>query len=128
MEPKVLLLLICLGLLFLTVSGLAKEKDQAERRAKSFLHDLNENIMRRNNMRRIEHLCTTDDKCRYGDGDCNWGAACVDELVCGDNNCKTMNPARSEYAWDDDCCTTASHEEWHEDLQEGQEEQQEEQR
>merc|ERR1712059_185480 len=43
------------------------------------------------------------DACAYGEGDCNHGHNCKAGLVCGDNNCRHMNP-NGGYGMKDDCC------------------------
>ena len=47
--------------------------------------------------------CTTENRCKEGDGDCDYDGQCQDGLVCGRDNCLDMNPGSqfSQYA---DCC------------------------
>eukprot|EP01064_Diplonema_japonicum_P018641 TRINITY_DN2733_c1_g1_i5.p1 TRINITY_DN2733_c1_g1~~TRINITY_DN2733_c1_g1_i5.p1 ORF type:complete len:355 (+),score=54.39 TRINITY_DN2733_c1_g1_i5:54-1067(+) len=44
-------------------------------------------------------------QCKLGEGDCDTDSECVDGLVCGHNNCKTMHPAEADlYMPLADCC------------------------
>ena len=47
--------------------------------------------------------CSSSNKCGIGEGDCDKDSHCADNLVCGDDNCKSFDSAWSSSR---DCCTT----------------------
>ena len=47
--------------------------------------------------------CTTENRCKGGDGDCDYDGQCQDGYVCGRDNCLTMNPG-SQFHPVADCC------------------------
>merc|ERR1712179_891623 len=47
------------------------------------------------------NFCTTNNKCREKQGDCDNDSECESGLICGDNNCRKWHPGASKNA---DCC------------------------
>jgi len=111
MESRVLLLLLCLGVL--AVTGFAKELGlEEESIAKAFLRSLQRMVLnKRQKGPGDDSFCgpTVNEQCEIGQGDCDsgwWvpGYQCRYGLECGENNCLEMNPGNGRYESDDDCC------------------------
>lgn len=49
--------------------------------------------------------CAEGGDCGMGEGDCDNDGECRGNLVCGNNNCRDMNPGEG-YPADADCCTS----------------------
>ena len=58
--------------------------------------------------------CTTENKCKEGDGDCDYDDQCQDGFVCGRDNCRTLRESLdlpfSEFDPIADCCKKAGKE------------------
>ena len=48
-----------------------------------------------------DSCCSSQDKCGWGEGDCDYDSDCKGALTCGYNNCGKI---RGSFDWDDDCC------------------------
>ena len=48
-----------------------------------------------------DYVCSQEEPCKEGGGDCDDNADCMGSLVCGRNNCQDFNPLATTSA---DCC------------------------
>ena len=51
--------------------------------------------------------CTSFDPCGVGEGDCDSDTDCIGDLICGYNNCQSLDSGWNYY--DFDCCITGKH-------------------
>jgi hypothetical protein len=51
--------------------------------------------------------CTDSEPCEENEGDCDSDVQCIDELICGDNNCISVNP-NLNFSSAADCCIQPS--------------------